>query len=256
MVCGGGAGNGPAWLLRIPNGAEGAARKGGRSRGSFRASQMNIEHVKDAKVETVTISQRPTALMIIFVVLPVLIMLQVSSIALSRGLPLPLMVLLIAVMASSIALAGASLELIMPVTLILNRQGLIVRRLLGAKLYGWSDIGDMRLVAANGQLSDDPQADGLKQVGIGLFLRSNQRSGNAKPAADARRDADSIIVSCASSHALKLQELIETLIAFQRKALDGGVAQPKRISGALKPTGEFRRKPRGAEGGDASLQRV
>lgn len=200
---------------------------------------MDIHHTSEKEREIFKISQPPSILAVAFTVLPLLVVTGVAWVMLASNVSLILLALLGAVLASSIALAMISMRLIGPVTLTLDRNGLEMERLLERKRFDWRDIAELRLVAAGGSFADDPAADGMKRVGIGVYLLASQVPGEAEI------EADAIIVTTSSSQVISLQSLLTTILQYKMRAMSGGAAPTQRRMGPVqKPVAEFRRRPR------------
>jgi hypothetical protein len=130
-------------------------------------------------------ASRPSWLAWVLCIVPGLIVLQSGYVLLVKPVPLTLLLLLVMVIGTCGMLAVTALDAVMPTTVALTQDGVEIKRQLGTKTFGWSEIEDIKLVPAPGTISDDPTRKHANRIGVGLFLRATAKDRTDPNLADA-----------------------------------------------------------------------
>jgi hypothetical protein len=171
---------------------------------------------------------------IFFAVVPLLTLIAVAVVLLTNKFPLYLVGLLLVVAGGCAFLVKLALEGLGPVTLEMTQQELVVKRMLGASSYPWSNIESVKAFNPGPTFSNSGRGED-SHAGLGLFLRNQ-----AKGARDVDAEPDVLLVSVPSGDADKITKACNRLELARRKAL-GNVNSDPRRGGAGKPTKGFRR---------------
>lgn len=207
----------------------------------MRLTPMKMDIDQDGGVETIALSRPASPVAVVVVTMAALLSIQVAIVLATRSVGLTLMVLLVIAAASALWLAVIALEELLPTTLVLDKGGLKVSRLLGTRAYEWHDVAAVRLVTSNGTLSDDARLDSGARLAVGLFLKT---TANTKKTA-AEGEADVLLFSASSQHANDLLKLVEHVVGYKSAVAAGTTDRNRRIRRAapvVAPT-TFRKPP-------------
>jgi|LNFM01.1.fsa_nt_gb hypothetical protein len=141
---------------------------------------------------------------------------------LSTRLPIPLMVLLFAVVGCCAVLLRNAIEEMAAVTIEWSSQGVTCRRLLGSVSYYWSHIERVELYDPGATFGDFGRHEGGRSA-IGLYLRDAAKAN--KPASDV---PDVMLVSRVGEAAEKIPKLADRLSNAKRF---GGGRDSRKIGG-------------------------
>lgn len=205
----------------------------------MRLTPMKMDIDQDGGVETIALSRPASPVAVVVVTMAALLSIQVAIVLATRSVGLTLMVLLVIAAASALWLAVIALEELLPTTLVLDKGGLKVSRLLGTRAYEWHDVAAVRLVTSNGTLSDDARLDSGARLAVGLFLKTTVK----KTAAEG--EADVLLFSASSQHANDLLKLVEHVVGYKSAVAAGTTDRNRRIRRAapvVAPT-TFRKPP-------------
>ena len=129
----------------------------------------------DASSDRLEYSARPTVLTMMFAAVPPLIVLQTTYVLVTKPVPLPFVVLLVLSVGCLCWLTLAAARQLMPVTIDISPEGLRIERLFLTTTYAWSEISGVKLVPSAGTLADNPAQETTGRLGVGLFLRANDK---------------------------------------------------------------------------------
>jgi len=202
---------------------------------------MNIDYQRSDGVETIELSRRPPAVSIILMMAGALLVVQTLIVLATIPVDLALMALLAIAATSAGWLAVIALDSVMPTSVKMDKDGIIIAKLIGKTTLPWADVAAVKLVQSAGTLSDDPSAAASGRLAVGLFLKSRK----APRAHDF--DADIVVFGAAEEHAHQLLKLVEHISEFKATIGAGRPDPGRRIRKAapITPQAAFRR-PRSA----------
>ena len=160
----------------------------------------------------------------VLIALPAIIIALVLATAALTKPPLPLLGLLVVVGACCGALAFVASQHVSGTKLVADADGLILKRMFGEQRYNWEQVEGMKLLAATGTFSDDPFTEVNDRIGIGLFLRGEDRIRE--------NEFDADVMLCAGSKEDAAQQLkyIEKLESFPKRQSAPMPRQPVRAA--------------------------
>jgi hypothetical protein len=202
---------------------------------------MNIDCQRTDGFETIELSRRPPTVSIILMMAGALLVLQTLIVLATTTVDLTLMALLAIAAASAGWLAVIALDSVMPTTVRMDKDGMVISKLMGQTTLTWSDVAAVRLVQSAGTLSDDPSTAASGRLAVGLFLKSRKT-----PRAH-ELDADIVVFGAAEEYAHQLLKLVEHISDFKATIGAGRPDPSRRIRKAapITPQTAFRR-PRSA----------
>lgn len=174
---------------------------------------MEALHERDGPIERITFTRSPSAFQLVFAGLPCVVAVQVLVVLVMQSLPLPLMGLLVAVVASCIALAVLVVDQFLPVKMTLADDGLRVERTWGSAVYPWHTVDGAKVVGATGTLGDNPTQSVNQRFGLGLFLRI----AGAEKERDKDDNADVILYAADNDEAASLIRMCDHINAFRAR---------------------------------------
>jgi hypothetical protein len=202
---------------------------------------MNMGSERSGGVETIELSQRPSAVSLVVTVMALILNFQIALVILTRPMDWALIALLLAAGGSTAWLGAIALTSMLPTRLTMDKDGITVAKFLQSTTVAWLDLATARLIPSVGTLSDDPSADVSGRLAVGLFLKSR------KTPRQHELDADILVFAAAESDVGTLLKLVEHINEF-KAAIGSGRPDPSRRTRKAAPTtpsAAFRR-PRSA----------
>lgn len=170
---------------------------------------MDINFERDAAVETIDLSRRPTTVSIVVAMMGLLLVAQILIVFATRHLAIPLIGLLTVAGGSAAWLGVIALESLLPTKVTMDKDGIKVSRLLGEFKFEWNDVAAAKLIPSGGMLSDDPKAEASGRLAVGLFLKSR------KTPRQHALDADFVIYGASEDHISNLLKLVDRITEFK-----------------------------------------
>jgi hypothetical protein len=201
---------------------------------------MQYEHSSDKDVETIEISQQARPLLLAAAGLPVLTLVAILLLLVSRSVPYGLMALLLISAVFLAQLASSAIDSVWPTKVVLDPDSMTVKRLLGATVYPWHEIAVVKVTNSPGHFSDDPRCEPEGRFAVGIF----QKAHNTGAGTD--REPDVVLCTGTRDDVNQLVKVAELIDRYARKRLTRNNEKSTRVAQVPRAP-EFRRRPAGGQ---------
>lgn len=197
---------------------------------------MQYDHSSDKDVETIEITQQARPLLLAVAGLPVLVLVAILLVLVSRSVPYALIALLLISAVFLSQLATNAIDGVWPTKVMLDPDSMTVKRLLGATVYPWHEVAAVKVTNSPGVYSDDPRCEPEGRFAVGVFLKGKGLNAGADP------EPDVILCTGTRDDVSQLVKVAELIDRYARKRLTRNADKATKITQAPRAA-EFRRRP-------------
>jgi len=182
--------------------------------------------------------------------LPIMTIILIGlGIAVETTPPIGLLALFAVVIVSCLGLMYNAIQTISGGTIVLEVDGLRVRRLLREDTYPWSTLEACKVTPATGTFGDDALAETDERVGLGLFLKGSER--------EREHDLDADVVLCAGDR-INIQPLMQLAAKIETARKKASTPQRRPVGRPLAAgaRAQFQQRPNSQRSGRAPADPV